>query len=140
MYKFTGEIVRESRHPYSKKTTTKEVYVKGAYNLTIELAEECKFESNETIMLSKDKLGKQLLGRSDSGSAEAGWTENPKGPDIAISNNGKTVTRTNSSTWGNALWSEIYSSGEILIEFHIDNDGGGSDHLFIGVYNANVNV
>lgn len=42
------------------------------------------------------------------------------------------MTRTNSSGWGCALWSETYSQGRIKINFFIDNDGR-SDYLYIGI-------
>jgi hypothetical protein len=64
-----------------------------------------------------------------------GWDNGVKGPDIVISNEGATVTRSSSSSWGCAQWSESYSSGIIKISFHIDNDGG-SDYLYIGVANV----
>jgi len=48
------------------------------------------------------------------------------------------ITRTNSSGWGTAIWSEAYSSGKIRINFKIDNDGR-SDYLYIGIFKATGN-
>lgn len=43
-----------------------------------------------------------------------------------------TITRTDSSGWGNALLSESFNSGVIRITFFIENDGDSS-YLYIGV-------
>ncbi|MEE4248890.1 MAG: hypothetical protein V2I33_26250 [Kangiellaceae bacterium] len=55
----------------------------------------------------------------------------PVGPDIELSNKGQSITRTNSSGWGNAFWSTPITNGCIQYKIHIDNDGDSS-YLYIG--------
>jgi hypothetical protein len=69
------------------------------------------------------------------GAGKGGWTDDPKGPDISITNSGLTVTRTNSSGWGSALWTETLSSTRLKINFHLDNDGD-SNYLYVGAMEA----
>jgi hypothetical protein len=58
-----------------------------------------------------------------------------KGPDIAISNGGLTVTRTDSSGWGTAIFAEPMSACKAKITFNIDNHGD-TDYLYIGFMDA----
>jgi hypothetical protein len=134
-------VSRESAHPYKRKTVTKEIYIKGASSLNIDFSEETKLADKDFLLFSYDKAGENIANTAGVGqeSKNAGWQENPKGPDIAFSNELRTVTRTNSSSWGCAVWEEAYSSGKVHITFHLDADGG-SDYLYIGCFNSATNL
>jgi len=137
--KVSLERSRESGHPYSKKPTTKEVSVKGASFLEIEFDERSKLDNQDAILFTYDKAGLQPIETgTDVALTDAAWANDPRGPDIQFSNNNRAVTRTNSSGWGCAVWSESYSQGKIKITFHIDNDGR-SDYLYIGIFKADGN-
>lgn len=134
--KISLELVKESQHPYAKKPSTKEIYIKGASYLEIEFDEKSKLDSMDSLYFSYDKSGSMSVEEPYGYSAtEVSWAADPRGPDIALSNNNMSVTRTNSSGWGCALWSESYSSGKIKINFKIENDGR-SDYLYIGIFKA----
>ena len=131
------EKTRESAHPYSKKYSTKSIQMKGASFLEIEFDEKSKLDIQDAILFTYDEQGTQLVeSGTDASLTDACWSNDSKGPDIVYSNNNRSVTRTNSSGWGCALWSETYSQGRIKINFLIDNDGR-SDYLYIGVLKAN---
>lgn len=133
------EKIRESNHPYSKKCTTKEIVMKGASFLEIEFDEKSKLDIQDAMLFTYDKDGTQPIETgTDASLTDACWSNEWKGPDIVYSNNNRSVTRTNSSGWGCALWSETYSQGRIKINFLIDNDGR-SDYLYIGLLKADGN-
>ena len=137
--KISPDKNRESSHPYSKKFTTKEVSIKGASFLEIEFDERSLLDSHDAIMFSYDRAGLEPVEDSSECSLnEAAWTSDPHGPDVTFSNSNRSVTRTNSSGWGCALWSESYSQGRVKVTFHIDNDGR-SDYLYIGIFKADGN-
>lgn len=137
--KVSLERSRESSHPYSKKPTTKEVSVKGASFLEIEFDERSKLDCQDAILFTYDKAGLQPIETgTDVALTDAAWANDPRGPDVQFSNSNRSVTRTNSSGWGCAIWSESYSQGKIKITFHIDNDGR-SDYLYLGVFKADGN-
>jgi hypothetical protein len=130
------EKYRESAHPYSKKYSTKSIHMKGASFLEIEFDEKSKLDIQDAILFTYDEQGAQLVETgTDASLTDACWSNDSKGPDIVYLNNNRSVTRTNSSGWGCALWSETYSQGRIKINFLIDNDGR-SDYLYIGVLKA----
>jgi len=92
-------------------------------------------DPRDAIYFTYDRAGERAvedIGGSTYFNSDAGWADEPKGPDIAFSNGHRSVTRTNSSGWGCAIWSEPFVSGKFKIDFKIDNDGG-SDYLYIGV-------
>lgn len=135
-HKVTTEIHRESSHPYSKRFSTKEVYYKGADYLDICFTEESKAEPCESILFTYDKARTQTAeGDAAMANKAGGWALSPTGPDIAISNNNLTITRTNSSSWGNAIWGDVLTKTKMKITMHIDNDGD-SNYLYIGVMKA----
>ena len=139
VHKVSFDITRESQqHPYSKKPSTKKIHIKGANYLEIEFDEKSALDPQDAFYFSYDMAGKEPVeAEVGMASTEAGWANDPKGPDITFSNSNKSVTRTNSSGWGCAVWSESYSHGKVKITFHIDNDGG-SEYLYIGVFKADT--
>lgn len=129
----------ESVHPYSKKYSTKMISMKGASFLEIEFDEKSKLDIQDAMLFTYDEAGTQMVeAGSDASLTDACWSNEWKGPDIQYSNNNRSVTRTNSSGWGCALWSETYSQGRIKINFLIENDGR-SDYLYIGIMKADGN-
>lgn len=133
------EKTRESSHPYSKKCTTKEILMKGASFLEIEFDEKSKLDIQDAMLFTYDREGTLPIETgTDASLTDACWSNEWKGADIVYSNNNRSVTRTNSSGWGCALWSETYSQGRIKINFSIDNDGR-SDYLYIGILKADGN-
>ena len=130
------EKTLESVHPYSKKCKTTNITMKGASFLEIEFDEKSKLDIQDAMLFTYDKEGTQPIETgSDASLTDACWSNEWKGPDIVYSNNNRSVTRTNSSGWGCALWSESYSQGRIKINFLIDNDGR-SDYMYIGLLKA----
>jgi hypothetical protein len=120
-----------SGHPYSLKPCTKEYSVEGADSLDIEFDEESSMQPEHTVIFTSDSEAKHLI---DTGPLHslARWASNPRGPDIAFSNNNLTVTRTNSSGLGNAVWDTPITTGVTKITLRIDS--GESDCLCIGVW------
>jgi hypothetical protein len=130
------DITRESSHPYSTGFASKEVYSRGATSLNVEFAKESEAEGSHAMLFSKDLAGAQAIlhaGGSSASQQEVLWSSSPAGPNIAVSNGGKTVTRTDSSGWGNAIFTEQFSAGKLRINLKVDShDGGG--YLYIGVW------
>jgi hypothetical protein len=140
-HKINTEINRETQHPYNRKFTTKSVTCRGASSLQIEFTDNSAISERDAILFTYDKAGTELvedLNGASSFTSDQGWAENPKGPDIAFSNGNRSVTRTNSSGWGCALWHETFTTGKYKISIKIDNDGG-SDYLYIGLLRASEN-
>jgi hypothetical protein len=131
--KISSETTRMSAHPYSLKPSTKELFIEGADSLEIEFDEQSKMQDGDTVVFSSDPEARQLLIKAGASVSDARWGNNPRGPDIAFSNSNMTVTRTNSSGWGCAVWDRQYTSGRTKITMRIDNTGG-SDYLYIGVW------
>lgn len=131
------EQTRESDHPYKRSTKVEKIQIPGAAFLNIEFDSQSKLENRDTIYFSYDEEGKQSIEKAIVAveSSSSNWADNPKGPDVVLSNNNKTATRTNSSGWGTAIFNESYSSGKIKITLHIDADGDSS-YLYLGVIKA----
>eukprot|EP00753_Platysulcus_tardus_P014670 PLAT4426.7.p1 GENE.PLAT4426.7~~PLAT4426.7.p1 ORF type:complete len:3261 (+),score=1880.09 PLAT4426.7:1097-9784(+) len=71
--------------------------------------------------------------KNDSGPAPMRWDEDHLGPDIALSNDNFTVTRTNSSSYGvqrGDRW--LTGSDTLSVEFTVDSHDGSS-YLYIGL-------
>ena len=126
--------VHESEHPYKRQTATHCISAPLASFISIEFDEKSVLDPRDEILFSYDQ-SLQRICQSNSKSMGSvtgvGWDNITKGPDISITNEGLIVTRTNSSSWGGAQWTESYSTGITRIAFHIDNDGS-SDYLYIG--------
>ncbi|CAG9317539.1 unnamed protein product [Blepharisma stoltei] len=131
------EKIFESSHPYERIMKKNLLEIQGASSLTLDFDPQTKVLPYDDIYLSYDEAG--LKNAQDFTSIrqlkDAKWANDPKGPDISFSNNNMTVTRTNSSGWGCALWNETYSSKVTTIKFYIDNSGD-STYLYIGVFKA----
>jgi hypothetical protein len=61
-----------------------------------------------------------------------GWATDPQGPDIALTNGNRTITRTASRNWGCGFFSEPFTGGKVKVVINIDNDGS-SDSLYMGI-------
>ena len=66
------------------------------------------------------------------------WRESPLGPNIALSNENFTVTRTDSSSWGVQCSENVLNSGCHYVEFKIDRNDG--DCLRVGACKADFGV
>ena len=132
------DVVRESAHPYSNALTSKEVYTRGASEHLIEFTQESEAEAQHCVLVTKDLEAREPI-LTGSGASFSGvqWAESPQGPNIALSNGGKSVTRTDSSGWGTAVSNISFNSGKVKFSFKIDNDGGSS-YLYLGVIAAGV--
>lgn len=108
--------------------------MEDASAMQIEFTENSVCDDAHGILFSYDKQGLRPVEEEASGmsSLAQGWRDQPRGPDIAYSNNDMTVTRTNSSGWGTCLWANELESGRYIFNLKIDNDGG-SDYLYIGL-------
>jgi len=69
------------------------------------------------------------------GASKGVWSNSPTGPDIVLSNDDRTVTRTSSGGWGNAVWNQTLSKCKIKITFKIED--AQSSCLYIGIIAAN---
>ena len=129
------DVTRESSHPYSTGFSTKEVYCRGASGLNVCFTKESETEAHHCIMLSKDLAGMQPILASGGlvSLPDVQWSSSPAGPNIATSNGGKTVTRTDSSGWGSAIFTENFESGKWRVNLKVDSHDGGS-YLYIGVW------
>lgn len=127
----THEIKHYDRN--IKETQTSRISFPHASSLNIEFDESTKLMDGHSVYFSYDEEGKVPV---ESGKAKrqsnARWAEDPKGPDIVLSNDNLTVTRSSSSSWGVALWSESYTSGIIKITCQVDKDGS-SEYWYFGV-------
>jgi len=130
--------VRRSNHPYSRRPQTNELCVEGASILEIEFDEQSKMEDGDTVLFSSDPDCKDLLITGGSSFSDARWATDPKGPDIAFSNENLTVTRTSSSSWGNAIWNTPYTSGKTRVTLKIDSHDN-SNYLYIGIWKVSGN-
>ena len=131
-------MVYESEHPYKRSTQQIQIRAPLASFMSIDFDEQSKMDPRDEIVFSYDTGMKMKCLSADSNitaAAGIGWDNGTKGPDISINNNNLTITRTNSSGWGSGQWIESYSTSQVKITFHIDNDGG-SDYLYIGVANT----
>jgi hypothetical protein len=122
-----------------KETQTELISFPGATVLDIEFDDITKLVDGHSVYFSYDAPGKVPI---ETGSAKkisnARWCADPKGPDIVLSNENLTVTRTNSSSWGTVLWTESYTTGIIKITFQVDNDGG-SEYWYLGLVETTDN-
>ena len=98
-------IVYESDHPYKRITQQTIVKAPMASFITIDFDEQSKLDACDEIIFSYDSEMTKKCESSSTGLSSTsgiGWDNTTKGPDISITNEGLTVTRTNSSGWGNA--------------------------------------
>ena len=132
------DVVRESAHPYSNALTSKEVYSRGASEHLIEFSQESEAEPHHCVLITKDLEAREpVLSGSAVSFSGVQWASSPQGPNIAISNGGKSVTRTDSSGWGTVVSNTAFNAGKVKASFKIDNDGGSS-YLYIGVIAADI--
>jgi hypothetical protein len=129
---------RMSSQPYARRPQTSEVLIEGANLLEVEFDEASKMDAGDTVLFSRDPECTDIIITGGSSHSDARWAADPKGPDVAFSNDNLTVTRTSSTSWGNAIWSTAYSSGKTRITLHIDNHDG-SNYLYIGVWRVVAN-
>lgn len=127
----------ESAHPYERSTVKTHIEIEGASSLRFEFDPLSKAIPKDDIYISYDEAGLKSARVASSARTltSAKWTDNPKGPDVNLSNNNMTATRVSSSGWGNAIWNETYTSNITTIKFYIDSTGD-SNYLYIGVYKA----
>ena len=132
------DIARESAHPYKKKYAIQQIAVPDASELEIEFTENSACDDQHAVLFSYDKQGLRPVEDDTNGSRSCAgmWQEEPKGPDISISNGGMSVTRTNSSSWGNVVYDQELTTGRYIFNLRIDNHGQGSDYLYIGICSA----
>ena len=87
------------------------------------------------MLFTFDKARQQeASGAEGMGASKGAWSNSPTGPDIALSNDDKTVTRTNSSGWGNAVWNDTLSKCKVKINFKIES--AESSCLYVGIMAA----
>ena len=128
----------ESEHPYKRVTHQTLLKAPLASFISIEFDEKSSLDPRDEILFTYDSEMTNVCKAKSGGMGTVsgiGWDNTTKGPDIVITNDGATVTRTNSSSWGCAQWTELIATGIVKITFHIDYDGG-SDYLYIGVANV----
>ena len=125
---------RESSHPYLNNAfSTNKVYIRGANVIDVVLTPESETRPQDCILFSLDPACTQpIVPKAQLALSNISWNQSIKGPDILITNEGKTVTRTNSSAWGNAIFDQVFRDGRARIKIKINNDGG-STCLYIGV-------
>ncbi|CAG9334942.1 unnamed protein product [Blepharisma stoltei] len=123
-------LTYESSHPYERQTKVEKIHIPLASSLKLEFDTQSLVEPSDNIYFSYDPEGASPACFA-TGSADYQFLNSPKGPDIEIRNSGKTVTRTNSSGWGNVLLSQVMTKGKTKITYKVDSDGGSSC-LFIG--------
>jgi len=132
------DVVRESAHPYAAVFTSRELYTRGSNLIQVEFTKDSEADPDHCILFSSDPDCTQPIFTLGSTSVPSSveWATSPAGPNIAISNGGKSVTRTDSSGWGTVLTNTTFNSGKVKFTFKIDNDGGSS-YLYIGVLAVN---
>jgi hypothetical protein len=133
----THEIKNYDRN--IRETQTTRVAFPHATSLSIEFDDSTKLIDGHSVYFSYDEEGKvPVVSGKAKRQSNARWAADPKGPDIALSNDNLTVTRTSSSSWGVVLWSESYSSGIIKITCQVDKDGA-SEYWYFGVIETSDN-
>lgn len=102
-YKF--EKIYESPHPYLRRTNKEKLEIPGASILNIEFDSESRADRRDNVYFSYDEEGlvpvENTLSTSSTNSSK--WNSSIKGPDIVLSNEDTTITRTNSNGWGSCL-------------------------------------
>jgi len=124
--------VYESPHPYQTRPAVVEININGAKSLELTMDPETSFSPAHAFYLSYDSEGRKPVKAAAAASALAAWLAKPCGPDIVLSNDSQTVTRSNSSGWGCVLWGTHYTSGQHRFTYFVDN-GGSSDNLLLGL-------
>ena len=127
----------ESGHPYTLATSSSLLQIEGAHALHIEFSAESRAEERHTALFTSDSEGKKDVEAGGSISAvTASWEL--KGPEVALDQDDRRATRTNSSGWGIAVTGIIFSKGINSITFLVENSGD-SDYLYLGLLEAEEN-
>ena len=129
----------ESTHPYSREPRTEHLSLPGATSLEVIFDPSSTFDEGDEIYFSSDSDGKVAISGSSTNTRALTWSTTTKGPDIAISNNGQTVTRTSSSGWGVAQGAEIISGVCLTITISIDNMDEGA-YWYIGLVDPSETI
>ena len=91
------EKTYESLHPYNKEPKVDEISFPGADSLEIVFDSASSFDDGDEIFFSKDSEGKVGVVSTEKSNKTITWSNTTKGPDVSITNNNLTITRTNSS-------------------------------------------
>jgi hypothetical protein len=136
--KVSLDVFRESDHPYPKAIVTRELSFPRADGLLIEFDDKTAQDPGDAMLFTYDSQGLNPIQMPGSQVAQdSRWAMLQEGPDISVTEGGTKITRTNSSGWGTALWSEVYTQGVVTITFSVDSDGD-SNYWYIGVCKASA--
>ena len=126
------ESVYESQHPYNRECKSEFIKFPGATYLQIVFDPSSALEDGDEIYFSSDAGGSERLLNLSEQDSSFSLSETARGPDIVLSNNNMTVTRTNSNGWGMATSEKVLQQATTTITISIDNTGDG-EYLYIGL-------
>jgi hypothetical protein len=128
-----SDVTIESAHPYNKTTKTAKLNFPEASAIAIEFDGQSALDPGDDILFTADRPAKKLL-QSDAGErlVDATWLSTPSGPDISITNEGKTVTRTNDPSWGSVFLGTSFNKDVWNLSLVLETLGS-SLHLYIGI-------
>lgn len=128
----SAEKFYESTHPYNKEPKTEFISFPGASAIEITFDPSSALDEGDEIYFSTDIQGKLAVESGADYSKSLTWSDTNKGPDIVISNQGLTVTRSSSSGWGIVQSSQIITKTSVSITISID-DTDDSVYWYIGL-------
>ena len=126
----------ESQHPYSRECKSELISFPGANSLKVVFDPTSALDDGDEIFFSADQAGLEALNQNLQSNTSFCFSNTSKGPDISLSNNDYTVTRTNSSGWGMAVCDKILHTSNYTIVLSIDNTGD-SEYFYLSLIDSN---